>query len=164
MAFTMIVSRLEKSNCLLKSSVPKPWQVSLIKTLATAWAISKLTVQTGEPIPTYTLLNPVCLLWTWHFKHGICFPDWLFCNGLYKLWKMAGLKYNMTFLHINKIYCCVSCEHVAITLPSIEFNYFANMRKHHQKFFNPFNIANNKNLTLKLKRKLDWCLELIAVM
>ena len=61
MAFMMIASRFEKSHCLLKSSVPSPWQPNLIKTLATG-AISKLTIQTSEPIPTYTLLNPICLL------------------------------------------------------------------------------------------------------
>ena len=27
-------------------------------------------IQISEPIPTYTLLNPVSLLWTWHFQHG----------------------------------------------------------------------------------------------
>ena len=95
MAFTMIVSRFEKSHCLLKSSVPLPWQLNLIKTLATG-AISKLTIQTRKPIPTYTLLNPVRLLWTWHFKHSVYFLDWLLCNGFYKLWKMVGLKYNIT--------------------------------------------------------------------
>ena len=93
MAFMMIVSKFEKSHCLLKSSVPLPWQPNLVKTLATR-AISKLTIRTREPIPTYTLLNPVGLLWTWHFKHGVCFPDYLFCNGVYKLWKIVGLKYN----------------------------------------------------------------------
>ena len=63
-----------KSHCLLKSSVPLLWQLNLIKTLATG-AISKLTIQRREPIPTYTLLNPVHLLGTWHFKHDIRFPD-----------------------------------------------------------------------------------------
>ena len=33
--------------------------------------ISNLMIQTTEPIPKYTLLNPVSLLWTWHFKHGV---------------------------------------------------------------------------------------------
>ena len=28
-------------------------------------------IQTRQPIPKYTLLNPVSLLWTWHFKHGV---------------------------------------------------------------------------------------------
>ena len=63
MAFTMIVSRFEKSHCLLKSSVPIPERLNLIKTLATG-AICKLTIQTREPIPTYTLLNPIHFLWT----------------------------------------------------------------------------------------------------
>ena len=63
MAFTMMVSRFEKSHCLLEFLVPLPSQLSLIKTLATG-AISKLAIQTGEPIPTYTLLIPVHLLWT----------------------------------------------------------------------------------------------------
>ena len=67
MAFMMIVSKFEKSHCLLKSN--------LIKTLATG-AISKLTIQRREPIPTYTLLDPVHLLWTQHYKHNVCFPDY----------------------------------------------------------------------------------------
>ena len=47
----------------------------------------------------------------------------------------------------------------------IMFLLFANMIKYHQKLFNPFNIANNNTKsTLKLKRKLDWRLELIAMM
>ena len=49
MAFTMIVSRFEKNHCLLKSSVLLTWEPNLIKTLATG-AISKLTIQTREPI------------------------------------------------------------------------------------------------------------------
>ena len=52
-AFTMIVFRVEKRHCLLKSSVPLPWQPNLIKTLATG-AISKLMIPTRKPIPTYT--------------------------------------------------------------------------------------------------------------
>ena len=68
MAFMMTVSRFKKKN--LKSSVPLPSQPNLVKTLA-AGAISKLTIQTREPIPTYTLLNPVSLLWKWHFKPGV---------------------------------------------------------------------------------------------
>ena len=56
-------------------------------------------LQTREPIPKYSLLNPVSFLRTWHFKHGVyatnfTSPDLLFCNGVYKLWKMVGLKYN----------------------------------------------------------------------
>ena len=35
-------------------------------------------VQTREPIPTYTLLDPVSLLWTWHFKHGAYATNFLF--------------------------------------------------------------------------------------
>ena len=70
MAFTMIASRFEKNPCLLKSSVPLPWQPNLIKTLPTG-VISKLLIQTRGPIPTYILLNPVSLLWSWHFKHGV---------------------------------------------------------------------------------------------
>ena len=49
MAFTMI-STFEKSHCLLKSSVPLPPQLNLIKT----GAISKLMIQTRQPIPIYT--------------------------------------------------------------------------------------------------------------
>ena len=70
MGFKMTVSRFEKRYCLLKSSVTFPWQPNLIKTLATG-AISTSKIQTREPIPTYTLLNPISLLWTWHFKHGV---------------------------------------------------------------------------------------------
>ena len=68
----MIVSRFEKSQSLpykILSSfalTAQPHQ----KTLATG-AISKLMIQTREPIPTCTLLNPVSILWTWHFKHGV---------------------------------------------------------------------------------------------
>ena len=41
----------------------------------------------------------------------------------------------------------------------------ANMTKYHLKLFNLFNIANNNiNSTFKLKRKLDWSLELTSVM
>ena len=72
MAFRMIVSRFEKSHCLLKSSVPLPCQPNLIKTLPTG-VISKLMIQTREPIPTYTPLNPVSLLWTMYLtKFDIC--------------------------------------------------------------------------------------------
>ena len=40
-----------------------------------------------------------------------------------------------------------------------------NTRKYHLKLFNLFNIANNNiNSTFKLKRKLDWRLELISLM
>ena len=71
MAFMMIVSRFEKSHSLIKilssfALTAQPHQ----KTLATG-AISKLMIQTREPIPTCTLLNPVSILWTWHFKHGV---------------------------------------------------------------------------------------------
>ena len=39
------------------------------------------------------------------------------------------------------------------------------MRKYLPKLFSPFNTANNNiKSTFKLKRKLDWCLELISVM
>ena len=46
--------------------------------------------QTKEAILKYTLLDPVSLLSTWHFKHGVYAtnfpsPDELFCNGVYKL-------------------------------------------------------------------------------
>ena len=71
----------------------------------------------SEPIPT--LLNPVSLLWTWHFQHGV----YVTTNfSLIILWwclqarKMVGLKYdtkicqsNENFLHINKIYRCILC-------------------------------------------------------
>ena len=41
----------------------------------------------------------------------------------------------------------------------------ANMTKYHLKLFNLFNIANNNiNSTFKLKRKLDWRLQLTSVM
>ena len=74
--FTVIVSRFVKSHCLLKSSVPSPRQPNFIKILATG-EISKLMVQTREPIPTYTL-HPVNLLWAWHFKHGAYATNFLF--------------------------------------------------------------------------------------
>ena len=61
---------LKKSRCLLKSLVPLPRQPNLIKTLPTG-VIGKLLIQTRGPIPTYILLNPVSLLWSWHFKHGV---------------------------------------------------------------------------------------------
>ena len=51
MAFGMTVSRFEESHCLRKSSLPLPWQPNLIKTSPTG-VISKLTMQTREPIPT----------------------------------------------------------------------------------------------------------------
>ena len=70
MAFTMMVSRFEKSYCLRKSSVPLLWKPNLMKTFPTG-EISKLMIQTREPIPTYTLLNPFSLLWKWQFKHGV---------------------------------------------------------------------------------------------
>ena len=59
MAFTMIVFRVKKIHCLLKSSVAQ--QPNLIKTLRTG-AISILMIPTRESIPTYTPLNPVSLL------------------------------------------------------------------------------------------------------
>ena len=106
MAFTMIVSRFGKSHCPLKFSAPLPWQPNIIKTLATG-AISKLMIQTIELTTTYTLLNPVTLLWIWHFKHGVYatrFPfSWLIINSVYNLWKMVRLKYNiMTWQYIVK--------------------------------------------------------------
>ena len=48
-----------------------------VKTLATG-VISKLMIQTREPIPTCTLLNPVSLLWTRHFKHSAYATNFLF--------------------------------------------------------------------------------------
>ena len=60
MAFMMIVSRFEKKSLLTKILSPFP-----------AGVISKLLIQTRGPIPTYILLNPVSLLWSWHFKHGV---------------------------------------------------------------------------------------------
>ena len=74
--FTVIVSRFVKSHCLLKSSVPLLRQPNFIKILATG-EISKLMVQTREPIPAYTL-HPVNLLWAWHFKHGAYATNFLF--------------------------------------------------------------------------------------
>ena len=67
---TSMEKKLKKSHCLLKSSVPLPWQPNLINTLPKA-VISKLLIQTRGPILTYTVVNPVSLLWTWHFKHGV---------------------------------------------------------------------------------------------
>ena len=57
MAFTVIVSKFEKSHCLLKSSVFLPWQPNFIKALPTG-TISKSMKQTREPIFTDALLNP----------------------------------------------------------------------------------------------------------
>ena len=71
MAFTMIVSQVEKSNCLLKSSVPFPQQPNLIKTSPTG-AIIKLVIQTREPIPTNTPRDPVSLL---HGVYATNFPS-----------------------------------------------------------------------------------------
>ena len=82
---------------------------------------------------------------------------------------MVGLKYdtkicqsNGNFLHINKIYRCILCSHVAITpLPVNSIN--GKHEKYHLKIKKK--IANNNvNSTFELKRKLDWCLELISVM
>ena len=71
MAYKMIVPRFEKSHCLLKSSVPLPWQPSLITTLSTG-VINKLLIQTSGPIPTDILLNPASLLWTGISNRCIC--------------------------------------------------------------------------------------------
>ena len=111
-AFTMIASRFEKSHCLLKSSVPLPWQPNLIDTLPTV-AISKLMIQTREAIPKYTLLDPVSLLWTWYFKHGIHAtnfptPDY-FVMVFTSCRKWLGCQTTENFLYINKINSCVSC-------------------------------------------------------
>ena len=59
-----------KKSLPIKILVPFPWQHNLIKKLPIG-AISKSMIQTREAIPKYTLLNPVSLIWTWHFKHGI---------------------------------------------------------------------------------------------
>ena len=117
MAFTVIVSRFKKSHSLLKFLVPLPWQPNLIKTLATR-AISKLMIQTKEPIPTYTssvlftyyghdISNMVYVSLTNYFV--MVFTNcgkWLGWNIIQQL---ASRQSNENFLHINKIYCCVSC-------------------------------------------------------
>ena len=101
MLFTMIVSRFEKSHCLLKLSIPLPWQQNLIKKLATG-ATSKLMIQTREPFP-----HTISSILLAYYRHSISnmvytpqifhFPESqeLFCNGVYKLWKMVGLNYNI---------------------------------------------------------------------
>ena len=65
MAFTMIVSWFEKSHCLRKSLAPSPRWPNLIKTLPIG-TISKLMIQSREPIPTYILLNLLA-----YYGHGI---------------------------------------------------------------------------------------------
>ena len=108
--FTVIVSRFVKSHCLLKSSVPFPLQPNLIKILA-AGEISKLMVQTREPIPTYTL-HPVSLLWAWHFKHGAYATNFLFpllIMGWNIIQRLGSSWSHENFLNINNIYFCVSC-------------------------------------------------------
>ena len=126
MAFMMIISRFEKSRCLLKSSVSLPWQPNLIKTLLTG-AIRKLMIQTREPIPTYTLLNPFSLLWTlwtlWAFqtwcichKFSISLNNYFVmvfascgkCLGWNIIQRLSSASSNENFLHIDKIYCCIS--------------------------------------------------------
>lgn len=68
---------------------------------------------------------------------------------------------NEYFSRINKIYFCVSCENVSTTPHSRKLVF---SRTWETKLFNLFNGANNNiNQTLKLKRKLDRCLELISV-
>ena len=106
----MSYSRFVKSHCLLKSSVPLPWQPSFIKILATG-EISKLMVQTRELIPTYTL-HPVSLLWAWHFKHGAYATNFLFpllIMGWNIIQRLASRWSHENFLNINNIYFCVSC-------------------------------------------------------
>ena len=69
MAFTMIVSGFVKKS--LPAKILSSFALTaLIKTLPTG-VISKLLIRTRGPIPTYILLNPVSLLWSWHFKHGV---------------------------------------------------------------------------------------------
>ena len=70
MAFVMIVSRFEKKSLPTKILSSFTLLANLIKTLPTG-VISKVFIQTRGPIPTYILLNPVSLLWSWHFKHGV---------------------------------------------------------------------------------------------
>ena len=64
MVSTMIVSRFEKSRCLLKSSVPFPDSPTSLKHCQ----------QDGTDKRAYSHihpLNPVSSLWTWHFKDGV---------------------------------------------------------------------------------------------
>ena len=70
MAFMMIVSRFEKKSLPSKilssfALIAQPHQNIANR------SVSKLLIQTRGPIPTYILLNPVSLLWSWHFKHGV---------------------------------------------------------------------------------------------
>ena len=153
----MIVSRFEKSYCLLNSSVPLSWQPNLIKRLPTG-ATSKLMIQTREPIPKYTLLNPVSLLWTWHFKHDICHKfsiPWLivlqWClqvveNGcvriLYKdLPGNSQMTENLFYIYIKVIVAFHVKMLQQLQLPVNSVN--GKHEEYHREFFNIFNIANN---------------------
>ena len=74
-------------------------------------------------IPTYTLHNPVSLLWTWHFKQGVYAIFSIFLTNFFVMvftrcgeWlgrnivqRLASRKLNEHFFHVNKTYCCVSC-------------------------------------------------------
>ena len=70
MAFVMIVSRFEKKSLPTKILSSFALLAQPHQNIANG-VISKLLIQTRGPIPTYILLNPVSLLWSWHFKHGV---------------------------------------------------------------------------------------------
>ena len=106
MTFTMIVSRFEKSHCLLKSSVPIPERLNLIKTLATG-AICKLKIQTREPH------TPSSILFTF-YGHDISNMVYVsLTNYFVKVITNISMKFIVVF-HV---------QHVAMTLPSSKFNY-----------------------------------------
>ena len=70
MAFVMIVSRFKKMSLPTKILSSFALLAQPHQNIANR-VISKLLIQTRGPIPTYILLNPVSLLWSWHFKHGV---------------------------------------------------------------------------------------------
>ena len=180
MAFTMTVSKFEKSHCLLKSSLSLPRQPNLIKTLATG-AISKLMTQTRESNPFINppqscqlLMNMALQTWCICHKFFISLTNyfvmvfkscgkWLGWNILQRL---SSRKSNKNFYISNAIKLIV-VFHVNM-LQQLHLPVKLVIRKHEKipsKIFNLFNIANNNtNSTFKLKRKLEWCLELIPVM
>ena len=71
MAFTMIVSKFERKSLPTKILSFFALTAQPHQNITNKSDLSKLMIQTREPIPTYTLLNLVSLLWTWYFKQGV---------------------------------------------------------------------------------------------
>ena len=71
MAFMMTVPRFEKKSLSPKILSSFALLAQPHQNIANIGVIRKLLIQTRGPIPTYILLNPVSLLWSWHFKHGV---------------------------------------------------------------------------------------------